>query len=121
MDCIGLIWNVAKDVGYDYQMINNYGASPNGSRVQAGADQALFTPERQGYDKLIPGDVVVVWVARPGEAQHFGIIGTKTGYSTVIHAFQKAGMVVEHRLIDFWQNRYIKTYLIPGTENPEGI
>lgn len=121
LDCIGLIWNVARDVGYDYQMVNNYSSSPNGARVRAGADNALLTPERQGYNKLMPGDVFLVWVSRPGEPQHFGVVGTMSGYLTAIHAFQKVGRVVEHRLVDFWQDRYFKTYLIPGTENPEGI
>lgn len=116
IDCIGLVWNVARDCGYDFEMINAYSASPSGTKVIADANKALIQPERQGWDNLKPGDIMIVWGWQRNVPQHFAFVGEMGGALTMIHAFAKAGKVIEHRLIPFWKERFMGNWQFPDTE-----
>jgi cell wall-associated NlpC family hydrolase len=121
LDCLGLIWAVAKDVGYDYQMRNDYTPAPHSDLLVNGVNAALVKPARQGVSKLMPGDIILSWIAAPGQPQHFAMIGELFGQLSIIHAFQKVGYVTETRLVDFWAKHYVSTHNYPNTENLEGV
>jgi cell wall-associated NlpC family hydrolase len=116
IDCIGLIWAVAHDVGYDFEMTNAYSGSPSGQKVIEDANKALVQDDRQGWDNLKVGDIIIVWGYQRNIPQHFAVIGTMHGKLTMIHAFARAGKVTEHYLIPFWKERYMGTWQFPETE-----
>jgi cell wall-associated NlpC family hydrolase len=116
IDCIGLVWNVARDCGYDFEMINAYSSSPSGQKVIEEASKAIIKPERQGWESLKPGDIMILWGWQRGIPQHFAFVGEMGGRLTMIHAFQRAEKVVEHNLIPFWKERYMGTWQFPEAE-----
>lgn len=120
LDCLGLIAVVAQDAGFDYSFPQAYTANPTGQRIVEKAEDYVVKPRRQGWDQTLPGDIVCMWGSHVGIPQHFAIIGSMYGKKTMIHAFQRAGKVIEHNIIPFWAERYVATFCYPDTENLEG-
>jgi len=100
MDCVGLVIAVANDIGYPMTNVNYaYEQIPNPDVLYHGLDanfKRVVHPE--------PGDILVMRFDE--EPQHTAIY---TG-STIIHAYEKAGRVVEHRYSNAWRARTMRAY-----------
>lgn len=120
VDCLGLIGVVSNYVGHKVTLPNAYSTAPSGQRIVEQAEKYVVKPQRQGWDNLIPGDIIVMWAFQAGVPQHFAIMGELRGHLTMIHALQRAGKVVEHNTLKFWEDRYMTTFCYPGTEKMEG-
>jgi cell wall-associated NlpC family hydrolase len=120
VDCVGLIWGVAQELGYSPVIPDNYPAAPSGSNVSTNADKYLIKPQRQGFENIIPGDVLLFWIIQRGTPQHFAFAANHYGRPSIIHSFQRAGKVCEHNTMSFWADRYMATYCFPDLERIEG-
>jgi cell wall-associated NlpC family hydrolase len=88
VDCVGLIIGVGAELGMTLIAPDDYAACPSS----------------------------ILWGFDRNEAQHFAIMGENAGRLTMIHAFSRAGKVVEHGWDSFWQRRLVGVYEFPGTE-----
>jgi cell wall-associated NlpC family hydrolase len=112
IDCIGLVICVAQEFGVQLIAPNDYAPSPSSNLVLKHADtQGIIIPDK----KIALGRIVVMWGMTSQEAQHFAVVGDMNGRFTMIHAFSKRGMVVEHSWDNFWIRRIMKVYELPGT------
>ena len=111
-DCIGLIMGVGialKLAVYDphsqtARSYLSYGRSPDPVRMREGIGRWLHTiPVEQA------GLADVLYMAWSREPQHVGLI-TDIG---IIHAYARAGKVVEHRLDADWQSRIRGAWRFP--------
>ena len=100
LDCIGLVLAVAKDLGmeiddtpYVYEMV------PSPEILYRGCDDHF--KREITYSR---GDFVLIRFHI--DPQHAAIIAG----DTMIHSYQKAGQVVEHRLSKQWKARILRTY-----------
>jgi len=50
-----------------------------------------------------------------GAARHLGIIGSKNGYFSIIHAYAPARKVIEHRLDEEWKAKIVKLFKVAAT------
>jgi len=61
---------------------------------------------------MAPGDIALFRLATHGPAQHCGIVGTRDGAFTLIHARQN-GRVREEPFSPFWQSRLAFLFRLP--------
>ena len=100
LDCIGLIITVGLDLGYQIDHSRYaYEKIPNPNVLYGGLDEN-FTR----VIKYQPGDILVFRFTI--EPQHVAIY---TG-DTIIHAYEKATKVVEHRFSNSWRSRVLRAY-----------
>lgn len=107
LDCIGLVLNVAWELGFlprSYD-INGYTRMPDGS---------LF----KECDRLLtripaPRFGCVLAMKFDAEPQHIGICGEHKGHLTIIHALAP-GKATEHRLLTPWPSRIVGCFDFPG-------
>jgi len=116
IDCIGLIWCIAADLGYRVDIPANYAQSPSSALLIEGCERTMVKQDRALTD-LKPGDVVVMWGMTRAEAQHFAVVGQVDGRLTLIHAFSKHQKVVEQSIDEFWSRRFVAIYCFPGLED----
>lgn len=109
VDCVGLILGVAQELGVQLIAPKDYTSSPSGQLVMQYANDQLS----QTSSKNI-GSVVVMWGFDRDEPQHLGFIGRDAGRFTLIHAFSKRGIVVEHGFDAFWDRRIKAFFELPG-------
>jgi cell wall-associated NlpC family hydrolase len=112
VDCIGLVIGVAAELGVQLTAPADYSESPASNLVISYSDQQAIPVPGNG---LRPGAVAVLWGWNRNEAQHFAFIGSHAGRPTMIHAFSRAGKVVEHGWDSFWLRRLVRVYELPGT------
>lgn len=112
VDCVGLIIGVGQELGLKLKAPHAYSPSPASNLVLRYADEQLVKIEDNSFAL---GRVAVMWGMDRGEAQHLGIIGSHNGNWTLIHAFSKAGKVVETHWDAFWKRRIYQIYEFPGT------
>lgn len=109
LDCIGLAIAVCRDLDlgdFDFQA---YSREPDGITLVAEIEK-ICTPIQQ-YQ---PGDLLVFRIRK--YPQHCGIVtGTPEGLG-LIHAYQSIGRVAEHNLTDWWVERIVGAYRLPGVE-----
>lgn len=114
VDCIGLIIGVGADLGTTVIAPDDYTDSPSGimlmekARVQF--DEVLDRTEP------LPGDIMVLWGWNRNEPQHFAIRSEHGGRATMIHAFSKRKLVVEHGIDKFWEKRLMALFTFKGME-----
>jgi cell wall-associated NlpC family hydrolase len=113
VDCAGLIMNVAKDFAIVPEAPAAYSNQPKGQTLLVPADKQMWKITR---DRIIPGDIVVLWAWTPSEPQHFGVIGDSPHGVTLIHAFSKFKAVTEQSWNRFWNEHFHGIYNLPGTE-----
>jgi cell wall-associated NlpC family hydrolase len=113
VDCAGLIMGVAKEFGIEPEAPRAYSNQPKGATLLVPADKQMWVVKR---DRLIPGDVVVLWAWTPNEPQHFGIVADHPHGVSFIHAFSKFGKVTEQSWNRFWNKHFTGIYNYPGTE-----
>lgn len=107
LDCIGLAIAVCHDLGlgdFDFQA---YSREPDGVTLQAEIEK-VCTPILE-YQ---PGDLLIFRIRRL--PQHCGIATDLMGGIGLIHAYQSIGKVAEHALTDWWKERIIAAYKLPG-------
>ncbi len=116
VDCIGLIWAIPVEMKLDVPAIPAvYSKFPKEDMLIRECQEKLVLAPQQGIRHVRPGDIMVLWGWERDTAQHFAVIDEINGMKQMIHAFQKAGQVVEHGLDEFWSKRYVATYNYPGT------
>lgn len=100
LDCAGLLILSALKMGKAFDDIKGYSRSPDGRTLKAELDRQLNRVSREAEY----GDVLLM---RFGRAPQHLAIKTDKG---IIHAYEAAGGVVEHRLDDKWSRRIIAVY-----------
>lgn len=103
LDCAGLVLWIAHELGLTAFEMTNYPRLPEGDRLVALARRAGFSE----VATALPGDVYCLrLVTHP---QHLAI-ATEHG---IIHACQKRGRVIEHRLDGSWRRRIVSIFRYP--------
>lgn len=104
IDCIGVpVW-VARELGLGDFDKEDYPRSPDGSMVE------LIT-EVCSREIIQPGVLLVFKIS--GTAQHCGIVSLYQGNFGLIHAWDIAGKVCEHRLTKDWLDKVVGCYGLP--------
>lgn len=103
VDCAGLVYCAYTESGANIKQIPMYGRIID-PRFLKDRVSENFQLVAGGIDSAVEGDVVVMIFNNI--PQHLAIF---TG-DTIIHAYEKAGKVVEHRLADVWKARISGVY-----------
>lgn len=115
VDCIGLIAEVARAVGYPVEDKTDYGRQPEGSRLVEALQQQLQSTSLQAIQ---PGDVLVFAIEK--DPQHVGIVSDlASGELGLIHAYLEARGVVEHRLDQYWWKKAVAAFSFPSNLKPQ--
>jgi hypothetical protein len=105
IDCIGVpIW-VASELRLGDFDKSDYPRAPDGSMVE------LITSVCS--NEIIQAGVLLVFEIG-GVAQHCGIVSIYQNGLGLIHAWDIAGKVCEHRLTQDWINKVVGCYGLPG-------
>ena len=112
VDCVGLIFGVAKELDIaivDKPLFRRYKRRP-----PVGSGLLIHLEEQcQRVDKWQPGDILVFWVNRVNRrAQHLAFGGA----NTIIHTHSAVHFVVEQPFDDYWRERFITAYRLPGVK-----
>lgn len=111
VDCAGLVICVARGLGelpegYD---VNGYRRAPDGSMLRE--CDARLVP----ISGLEAGAVAMMRFSE--EPQHLAFVAPyRHGGFALIHALQKSGRVVEHRLDPTWRGRIVRLFRFPGVD-----
>lgn len=110
IDCCGLIICVAHELDLVRYDITDY------SRWGDGADLLREFGEQCTPTDAPPepGDIVVFSIGRI--PRHCGIVASKNGNPTLIHAYATIKKCVEHNLDKAWSDRIVAVYSFPGVE-----
>ena len=114
LDCVGLLVEVANDMGHPVDAPTAYSNQPQGWQLLVPCDAQLWKPARQ--DRIIPGDLAVFNGWSPNEPQHFAFIGHSPHGMTIIHSFSKFARVLEQPWNRLWEKKFHGLYNLPGTE-----
>ncbi len=106
LDCAGVAVHAARAAGLQPEEPAAYGRLPNQAMLETWLDRQPFLA-RAGQP-LQPGDLLLMRFT--GEPQHLALY---TG-TTIIHAYEAVGRVVEHRLDDKWRRRIVRAYRFKG-------
>ncbi len=107
LDCIGLISEVAGELGMRNEHKANYPRHPDGKTLLAGLKGNV---ERIEVDDAVPGDILVFWM--DNNSKHPQHIGIKTDKG-LIHTCQSTGKVVEHCIDEKWAKRIVCAFKFP--------
>lgn len=110
IDCIGLAIAVCQDLGlgdFDFQ---GYSREPDGVTLLREIEK-ICTPTQE-YQ---PGDLLIFRIRK--YPQHCGLVTELAGQLGLIHAYQSIGKVAEHALTDWWVERIVGAYQLPGVED----
>lgn len=103
IDCCGLIICVAHELGISDYDIGQY------DRWADGVDLIKeFTSECNPINDWEPGDILVFTIGKI--PRHCGIVGSKDGNVTLIHAYSTIGRCVEHNLDKVWLDRIFQGF-----------
>lgn len=110
VDCVGLVIGVARDLGLADVRIADYPRTPQASRLLVECRQHM-TPIALADAR--PGDVLLMRFRR--DPQHVAVVADYVhGGLSIVHAYEGAGAVVEHRLDDAWLARVVAAFAVPG-------
>ena len=105
IDCIGIpIWTLRR-LGLGDFDVSDYAPSPDGtllSRIEKVSEPVILQP-----------GVLLVFRIR-SVPQHCGIVSEYMNGLGLIHAWDIAGKVVEHRLTKDWLDKVVGCYGLPG-------
>ncbi len=110
-DCIGLIIGVLSELDFTIngELINRldnktYAKTPKNHLLERSLDN-IFKP----INLVQIGDIILMRFHR--EPQHVGFISRINGNGIyIIHAYQKIGSVIEHKITENWQDKIVKIY-----------
>lgn len=103
LDCAGLAIQVCIANGFPFFDVETYGTRPRGGALEAALDGQPCLTRIENSD-FAPGDLLLMRFTR--DPQHLAIV---SGIG-IIHAYESAGAVVEHRLDDDWARRIVRSY-----------
>jgi cell wall-associated NlpC family hydrolase len=106
LDCVGLAFQVAQDLGLAPVDRPAYGRQPHGLELKRELDARLRPIAK---DAMQPGDVVLLAWRRLMPA-HAAILGAGPDGLSLIHADGQVGQVIEHRLDREWRGRIVCAY-----------
>lgn len=109
-DCVGPLLDIAEQAGIDVVDDRRYGIDPFGYYLGKVLGDKL---EEIPKDSIKPGDVLFMRFARI--PQHVAIVGDYPGGKlSMIHAYDRIGRVVEHRLSSVWTAKIHKAFRFKG-------
>jgi cell wall-associated NlpC family hydrolase len=108
LDCIGLAIAVCRDLDLGDFDFTAYSREPDGVTLIAEIEKICIPVQ-----KYQTGDLLVFKIRRL--PQHCGIVTDLMGEG-LIHAYQSIGKVAEHALTDWWVERIVAAYRLPGVE-----
>lgn len=109
IDCIGLVIAVCRDLKLGEYDFTAYSREPDGVTL-IGEISRYCTP----ITDFGVGDLLVFRLrALP---QHCGIVTDLPDGLGLIHAYQTIGKVAEHNLTDWWHERIVAGFRLPGVE-----
>ena len=114
-DCLGLIRGVWREaLGPEPEQLPAYtpdwGEPGQGEALWGAADRHMLPKAREAA--LEPGDIVLFRMRDGAVAKHLGIVGRCAPDVSVIHAYQRHG-VVETPLSDAWLRRIVAVFQFP--------
>ena len=110
LDCAGLVVHVVNALGLPYQDEQGYSRLPHHGRLEAALDMQPALRQIPVAERA-PGDVLLMRFR--AEPTHLGILAG----DTVIHAYEQAGKVCEHRMDAAWTARIARVYRIVRGES----
>jgi len=112
LDCIGLVVQVAKDLGIPYGDLEGYPREPDGVSIYREFSKHFDTIN---LDEWTYGDVLVFWITDPARPQHCGIVCEHAHLEYgMIHTHAGIGKVTEHVLNETWLKRLSRAFRYPG-------
>lgn len=105
LDCLGLIVQVAKDLGVKPQDATDYTRTPDARRLMAELESQLLRVSQYQI-----GDILLMRMGT--NPQHLCIVTDKG----IIHAHANVRRVVEHGLDENWGSKIVCAFAIPGIE-----
>lgn len=103
IDCAGLVENVARDLGYNVPVHDNYGRMPYAGQLEATLDNYLVKT-----DELKPGCILLIKF-KNSPPSHLAIFTGKN----IIHASSSLKSCKEHIYNDKWQRMTAGIYKWP--------
>lgn len=120
VDCAGLLFCVAKDLGLPYEVFFDYDDVPDGKTVKMAVSKQMNELEMPPDDKLkfaLPGHAVLFWQSRVSRhPQHLGVLGLRKGRLTLIHSTFDLRKVVECSMTEPWLGQMIGLFAFRGVE-----
>jgi NlpC/P60 family putative phage cell wall peptidase len=119
-DCLGMVGGVAIALGLYpaeawatiWAQHAGYARTPDGSTLEAVCRRYLVPAGHL----MQPGDVLLMRFSR--DPQHMAILVPYAhGGLAMVHAYSRAGRVVEHRYAPVWQARTVDWYSMPGVRD----
>ncbi len=110
VDCVGLVIGVAKTLQLSNFDTHDYSPIPDGKILKYLCDTEMTEITE---NEIMLGDVVLFkFDERP---QHLGIIGEYIyGGNSLIHSYSQARKVIETRFDEYWLERVVSYYRLPG-------
>lgn len=109
LDCAGLFVLVCRGLGLPVIDEQGYGRNPYKGLLEQCIERQPFL-YRVPIAQMQAGDILLMRF--DGEPQHIAIHAGET----MIHAYEKSGRVVEHRLADVWRARVVRVYRFEGIQ-----
>jgi len=107
IDCVGLVAEVCKIVGFEVQDHLNYSSQPSGILPRILRENGFI---EKGLEEFLPGDLGVFYFAKPDLPQHIAIF---SDYG-MIHTWTRVRKVVEHAFNNKWKKRMTNVFEFPG-------
>jgi cell wall-associated NlpC family hydrolase len=100
LDCAGLPIHVAKTLHLPHVDSTGYGMNPTGEL------ESLVSGVALPISPWEVGDILMFWYGEPNKITHLAI-ATPIG---IIHTYRTVRKVVEHRIDEFWEKRFVKAF-----------
>jgi hypothetical protein len=111
VDCAGLLFVVAWELGIDAEDINGYRLSPEGYDMRNFLESAL---ERRSIDAIEKGDIVHIFYKGERIPHHLAIAAEYQGRLTLIHSLRANKKVIEQTLDEHLHSQICGVYKFPG-------
>lgn len=108
LDCAGVVIHVCRTLGIDAVDAVGYGRTPHDNQLQTTLDAQPVLVRVPDIADRQPGDLLLMRFAT--DPQHLAIFAG----STIIHAHEASGKVVEHGLSPVWASRIVAAYRFRG-------
>ena len=105
LDCIGLLARCGEDLGIEVLDDLTYSTKVNPAQLKEGLERHCEKTLRLTYE---PGYIGLMQFDKIYGPTHTVLITDKG----MIHAYNKRGCVVEHRMNDVWRKKIVATYKI---------
>ncbi|MEM8799699.1 MAG: hypothetical protein AAGF15_06435 [Pseudomonadota bacterium] len=119
LDCVGLLIVCARQTGISNYDFRAYHRTPShGALEKHMSDAGLLAIDES--EPMLPAQIALMRFH--GAPQHLALLSTIADFPNrsasatlgMIHAWQGAGSVVEHRFDQAWQRRLVQRYEFPG-------